>query len=312
MTISKTFDQEKNVECVDLNEIFRNGSPKDKVRAGNLLKEAHQGIYQKTFPIPSEQEDLADWMDRLRTGDTPQELQVFSVFGKNLDSKDPEIMGMIVSSYYKGTGVGLINYVIREKEFREDLKGKQLCKHHEKTLEDLCMRIDNKPLKMILWEANDPSKIEWDENSPDRFEVDCMAPQKRVDHIEKNFGCKRIGIDYAQAPLSECESYKDVEDGVCDELLLYSYNAEKYNKATVEDVEKYMITFSQALNGAKNPKDLKHPALVTMMNQLETMKKQSIPLLKYQQTDEQIDALSACNDNETSKEPIGKKASLAR
>jgi len=297
-TISKPFPKADGVECVDFNEIYDHGNPTEKRLAKKLLTRAHKGIYCKTFPIPSEQEALSDWLDRLEKGDD-EELQIFSVFGKNLNSNNPEIMGMIVSSYCKGTSIGLINYVIREKDYKGQLSGKDLCEHHEKLMEDMARQIDNQELKGILWEANDPAKIEWDENDLNRFEVDCMAPQKRVDHIEKNFGCKLLGFDYVQAPLSPCESLEEVREKTCKELLMYSYNADKYRNMTAKDLTDYLIVFSRSLNGASHPSKLGDEDITKMMNQLKKMEKDNIPLLKRLQTPEQQEALNkAGNDNE--------------
>lgn len=59
----------------------------------------------------------------------------------------------------------------------------------EKRLQDINSKINNEPLKAILWEANNPEKIRYDENNPDPM-VDCMSPKKRCDLIENRYGGK--------------------------------------------------------------------------------------------------------------------------
>lgn len=165
---------DENIQRLDFNDVFdkslavindKGASPEavaqarsDMAHATRLIRQIHRGLYQRTFPIPSEQEAVADWLERLKSGDKPQNLQLFTAYGKNLDDlKNATVAGFIVSEYYKGTELGLINYVIRDKEFAKGEKrfaAQEMCDDHVGLMGEKCRGADGTDLKGVLWEAN--------------------------------------------------------------------------------------------------------------------------------------------------------------
>ncbi len=147
-----------DIQRIDFNEIFGNdnATAQDIAAARELLARIHGGLYCRTFPIASEREELTEWFDRLSDGESNQSIQFFSVYGKNLeDAERAEIIGLIVSEYFKGQGCGIICYVIREKSYEDILPAKIMCDRHEILMREVCRRVDGHPLKAIFWEAND-------------------------------------------------------------------------------------------------------------------------------------------------------------
>ena len=199
--------------------------------------------------------------------------------------ENPDIIGLIVSSFYIGCACGLIDYLIRKKECSKILPAAVMLELQEKILKDICWKYEERPLKMILWEANDPEKMTWDDKNPD-YMLDCMNPQKRVNHIKRTFDCKQIGITYAQAPLCAVHNQREIDEKICSNLLLFLYKATYYNKASAEDLEQFLISFSQACNG-HFPDQLHNAHIDKMMRQIAVMKRFDIPLLYERQTEDQ-------------------------
>ncbi|MDR1693809.1 MAG: hypothetical protein LBR70_01255 [Lactobacillaceae bacterium] len=289
MTISKTFKTEAGeaIECVDLNDAFeKGGSKSDQQAAAKLLANVHAGIYNDAFPIPCEQESLEYWMGNLQAG-REEGQQLLSVFGKDLDSQNPQIMGFICSRVLADSNCALVDYIIRVKEYDNTISGAEICSHAEKGLNDLNNSINGQPLKAIFWEVNDPAKVEWNENDPNRFENDCMDPAKRIKIISgPGYEAEETGFDFVQGPLDECSTQQEINDGVCDTLKLYKLKSEKYNQATAEDAKKFVIRYNMATNGSSNPRELNNEAMITMLDQLDVMIAENIPLMKKQQTKE--------------------------
>lgn len=278
-----------NFQYIDLYDVFSAGNRAEKEQGLFLLGKAYREIYLKMFPVPSEQEAFEDWCDNLENAGKNHDVQSFSLYGFDLDRKNPKIVGLIVTSFYKGCACGLIDYLIREKAYSKSLPAVKMLDMQEKILKRICLKFDGAPLKMILWEANDPKRIAWDDNAPD-YTKDCMNPQKRVDHIRRCFDCRQIGVDYAQAPIRVVRDQREIDENVCDNLLLFLYKAGKYAGATPNDLERFLISFSKACNG--NPPDrLNNRYIDRMMRQISVMKSLNIPLLHENQTDEQRQAL---------------------
>lgn len=275
-----------NIECLNLWEVFSKGTLKEKTFALRLLKQAYDEIYIKTFPIPSEQESFDTWENSCFEMHKKKELdvQTFTIFGFDLASK-PILIAFIATSFYKSSATGLIDYIVRLKDFRHILSALEICTYQTVTLQEICRKFDNTDLKMILWEANDPQKIEWDPLKPD-YTVDCMDPQKRIDTIENHLNCARIGCDYVQVPIHCVKTDEEIAEGLCDNLLLYMYNAPTYQDATAEDLENWLCTFSKSLNGYF-PNELNHPLISKMMKQVAYMKKKHVPILYQKQTPQQ-------------------------
>lgn len=296
MSISLPFSSPNasNTEYVSFNDAFEKGSPVDRRKAEKLLANIHRGLYNDTFPIPSEQESLEYWLGNLKSGRENGQ-QLLTAFGRNLDSPNPEIMGFICCRVLADSNCGLIDYVIRAKEYKGQLSGSEMCEHAEKGLRELNQKINKQPLKAIFWEVNDPAKIAYDENDPNRNMIDCMAPQKRIDLIESRFGCQKLGFDYIQGPLDPCSTPDEVADGVCEELLLYQYKAQKYTDVAAPDLERFIVNYNKATNRESNPRNLKYPSINRMMNQLKTMKEQNIPIIAGKQTEQQKQVLQNCN-----------------
>lgn len=266
------------IERVDFNEVFASGSDADKQTAEALLAKIHAGIYCSTFPIPSEQEALEDWVERLHKGKAHAPRQFFTAYGRNLDDPEhAEIIGFIVSEYYNGTRTGLFNYVLREKQYSDEFPAKEMCDHHLALMKGACKEIDGKTLKGALWEANDPQHEDfkngaWREN-------DCMDPAKRCSHIEKNFGARRLGLNYAQSPLGEYDSKDEREEMTCDALRLYLYDADHSPDFNAHDLRAFMHRFRESFSGAKHPEDhLDVDALKKMDAQLGVMEAFGIPV----------------------------------
>ena len=296
MSISKPFPARNasDIEYVSFNDAFETGSPVDKRKAEKLLANIHGGLYNDTFPIPCEQESLDYWLNNLRNGREKGQ-QLLTAFGRNLDSDNPEIMGFICCRVLADSNCALIDYVIRDKDYAGELRGIEMCEHAEKGLNDLNMRINGQPLKAIFWEVNDPAKIEYDENNPDPM-IDCMAPQKRIDIIERKFGCQKLGFDYIQGPLEPCSTPEEVADGVCEELLLYQYKAKDYKDVTAADLKKFIINYNKATNQEDNPRSLEFPSMNRMMNQLALMEKEDIPIIACNQSEDQKSKISECDE----------------
>lgn len=335
-----------HIQRIDFNTVFSQGSEADKADASRLLTRIHEGIYSTTFPIPSEQEALGDWLDRLNATEEPTNIQFFSVYGKNLgEPEKADIAGFVVSEYYKGTDLGLINYVIRDKAYHDMFPAKEMVDHHVETMKKAAWDRDRVSLKAPLWEANDPRKMllsaieESELFTPDEKEqysepalraieggvdmdvserkmiegvfrelhgkeywedTDCMDPSKRISHIENNFGAKRVGISYAQAPLEEYDTLAEREEMTCDDLFLYVYDASSYPDFKPEHLKNYSNVFASTFAGAE-AKELGVESLGRMVNQLELMESQKIPLMTHQQTPEQqrkILAISATPDTD--------------
>jgi len=298
MTISKPYHTVSghNIECVDLNDAFEKGSPVDKRKAEKLLATVHAGIYCDAFPIPCEQESLEYWLGNLQNGRENGQ-QLLSVFGKNLDSKDPEIMGFICSRTLNDSNCALIDYIIRVKKHEHIISGAEISDHAEKGLNELNMLLNGEPLKAIFWEVNDPAKIKWDENDPNRHEVDCMDPEKRIKIISgKGYEAEEVGFGFVQGPLDVCETQEEIDEGICDTLKLYKLKSQKYNKTTVEDARKFVINYNKRTNGMDDPRKLNNGRMTEMMDQLDLMKKLDIPLMEKMQTEEQQEMIQNASE----------------
>lgn len=318
-----------DIQHLDFNRVFKEGDDADKDAAADLLGRIHAGLYCTTFPIPSEQEALEDWLDRLNASEEPTNIQYFAVYGKNLgEPEKAEVAGFIVSEYYKGTELGLINYVIRDKAYHDIFGAKEMIDHHVETIKKAAWDRDGVRLKAPLWEANDPRKmllgaIEDSElftpaekeqfSTPVRAAIaagidmdvaerkvienaykelhgaeywqatDCMDPSKRISHIEQKYGAKRVGISYAQAPLEEYDTQEEREEMTCDDLFLYVYDADSYPDFNASHLKNYSNTFASTFAGAE-VKELGVESLDRMINQLELMERQGIPLMRHKQT----------------------------
>lgn len=331
MSLAKyaTATSNPDIQHLDFNRVFTEGDAADKKEAAELLGRIHGGLYCKTFPIPSEQEALEDWLDRLNADEEPTNIQFFAAYGKNLgDPAQEEIAGFIVSEYYKGTGVGLINYVIRDKAYKDVFGAKEMADHHVETIKKACWDRDHIRLLAPLWEANDPLKmllgsIEESEQftpvekeqfaTPVRLAIeqgtdlpvgerkaienaykelhgeeyweatDCMDPSKRISHIESQFGAKRVGVSYAQAPLEEYETVEEREEMTCEDLKLYVYDADSYSDFRPQHLKNYLNVFAQTFAGAP-AKDLGVDSLTRVINQLDVMEAEKIPLMSEKQT----------------------------
>lgn len=272
------------IERVDFNEVFATGSDADKHTAEALLEKIHAGIYCSTFPIPSEQEALGDWVERLHKGDAHEPRQFFTAYGRNLDDPEhAEIVGFIVSEYYNGTRTGLFNYVLRDKHYSNAFPAKEMCDHHMNLMQHACKQIDGTSLKGALWEANDPHHEDFKDGA--WRENDCMDPAKRCSHIEQHFGARRLGFNYAQSPLEALDDANDRRDMTCDALLLYQYDADHYPDFNAHDVKAFLSKFRHSFSGAAHDGDhLDVPALAKMDNQLAEMMTHDIPVRADQQT----------------------------
>lgn len=289
------------VEYLDFNEVFTKGGDEAKADASALLEKLHAGIYCKTFPLANEQEAVEDWLERLHKGEEQKPQQFFTMYGKGIDTANPETVGFIVSEYYNGTGCGLYNYVLRDEKYKSKgehpFPAKEMCDHHMELMESECLKADGHNLKGALWEANDPKKIQWDEKNPD-FEVDCMSPAKRVEHIEKKFGAKKLGFDYVQTPLTPCKSNAQAQQDTCEDLLFYQYGAKDHPDLKPQDVKKFLTTFAQNFSEVEHPTDLKVPSVNKMMGQLHEMEAHNIPMLEEKQTHIQKTLLNKIPDKE--------------
>lgn len=331
MSLAKyaTSTSNPQIQHLDFNRVFTEGNDADKKEAADLLGRIHGGLYSRTFPIPSEQEALEDWLDRLDAKEEPTNIQFFAAYGKNLGDPDKEdIAGFIVSEYYKGTGVGLINYVIRDKAYKDVFGAKEMADHHVETIKKACWDRDHIRLLAPLWEANDPLKMllasieESDQFTPAEKEQfatpvrlaveqgvdlpvgerkaieatykelhgeeyweanDCMDPSKRISHIESNFGAKKVGVSYAQAPLEEYDSVEERADMTCEDLKLYVYDADSYPDFRPQHLKKYLDVFAKTFAGAP-AKELGVESLTRVINQLDTMEAEGIPLMSERQT----------------------------
>ena len=297
MSISKPFQSlsSNNLEYVNFNDAFETENSIDKLDAEKLLRIVYEGIYNDTFPIPSEREDISLWLNNLKSGREKGQ-QLFSVFGRNLDKDNPEIMGFICCRLMDDSNCGLIEYIVRDKKYAKELHGIEMCEYIEKEVQNLNIKINKQPLKAIFWDANNPEKVKYDENNPDPM-IDCMAPQKRIDIIEKKFGCEKLGFDYVQGPLKPCSNQKEIDERVCEELSLYQYRAKNYRDVTAADLKKFIINYNKTTNQECDPYYLNHPSINKMMNQLSLMEKENIPIVANMQTEEQKLKIAGCKDN---------------
>ena len=278
-----------DIEIADFTEIFENKDMRQMDLATSLLIKIHDGLYNQTFPLPNEQEKVEYWLENLNSG-VEKGQHVYVAFGYNLMSENPEVIGFAVGGIAGKSSCGLVEYLVRDKKYSKVLSGKHICEYVEKRLQDINSKINNEPLKAILWEANNPDKINYDEHNPDPM-VDCMSPKKRCDLIERKYGAKKIGIDYVQGPLSPRNNEEDIKNGMCETLLLYMYNADNYHNFNAKDLYEYICCFNEDVNGEKNPYNFGHCGMDKMMRQLQIMIDNDIPLLLEQQTEEQIKML---------------------
>ena len=283
-----------DIEFVDFGKVFESGDRAAIMKAKILLTNMHDGLYCETFPIPTEQEDVSVWIKNLEDG--PKKGQhIYTCFGRNLNSINPEVLGFAIADIGGASNCGLIEYIVRKKGYSDKLTGKSMLAYVEKELNNLNEAVNGQKLKGIFWEANDPAKIEYDEAHPD-YSVDCMAPQKRVDLIEKKFGAKLLGFDYTQGPLEECSSVAEVEENICSELKLFQYNASEYSDLTPQDIKNYICHFNKTVNNSEHPRDLQSPEINRMMNQLDVMIEHNIPVLSQNQTVEHKQLLNKYAD----------------
>ena len=297
MSISRPFPtcNASDIEYVNFNDAFETGDIAVQQEAEGLLRIIYDGIYNDTFPIPSEREDISLWLNNLKNGREKGQ-QLFTTFGRNLDTNNPEIMGFICCRILDDSNCALIEYLVRDKKYSKELRGIEMCEHLEKELQDVNLKINNQPLKAIFWDANNPEKVKYDENNPDPM-VDCMAPQKRINIIEQRYGCKKLGFDYIQGPLKPCVTQAEVDERVCEELSLYQFKAKDYRTVTATDLKKFIINYNKATNQENDPRNLNHHSMNRMMNQLLLMEQENIPIVESEQTEEQRAKISVCSGN---------------
>ena len=143
--ISKPFEGAKSpdIEYIDFGKVFEKGNSAEIARAKVVLKKMHSGLYCKTFPIPTEQEDVGVWIDCLEKG--PKEGQhIYTCFGRRLSSNNPEILGFVIADIGGSSNCGLIEYVVREKGCSDQLTGKSMLAYVEKELNELNMLLMGK------------------------------------------------------------------------------------------------------------------------------------------------------------------------
>lgn len=268
MSIAKKFIAKSGAELeyVSLIDVYNNGTLISKGRAHKLFKKVYNGIYQEAFPLPDERELFCDWVRLVETGG-----KELITFGKDLESDNPIIMGFVSSAVLGDSCCGMVDYRIRDKKYKQILSGAEISAKSEEAILAMNYNLNRKPLKMIVGEINNPEKLNWNENDPNRFTIDCMNPQKRVDHFTSKMGYKKIGIDYVQVPLRK-------DKNVCKSLLLMQHSPERYPDATAEDLEKLIINYYQITTGDNNPYNFNDRDLNRMMNQIKIMKTYNIPI----------------------------------
>lgn len=281
------------IEILDFSAVFDSKDTSKITQAQRLLRRVHKDVYCQFFPLENEQESVDCWLDLLRLGSVKGQ-HVYMVFGRDLYSSDPEIMAFIAASITGSSSCGLIEYIIRKKEYSDCLNGLNICHLMVNRLQELNLLINHEPLKAVLWEVNDPEKTPYDEQHPDPS-IDCMSPQKRRLLLEQKYRAKRIGIDYVQGPLRPCQTAEEINRMSCENLLLYLYDAANFPHFRAEDLYQYICCFNQITNEHKNPFDLRHTGINKMMNQILLMIDQNIPVLAERQTPEQIKKLKSCS-----------------
>ena len=264
-----------NVEYVNLSRAFEMADENEKKDLTRLTKQLHAGLYCETFTIDEEREDVSVWLKLLKRGRLKGQ-HIYCVFGLNLASENPDILGFAITDVGGNTNCGLIEYVVRRKGFGAVLKGKDMLAYIEKELNVLNEELNHQKLKGIFWEANDPAKL--------RDDQDCMSPQKRIDLIQTQYGAKELGFDYVQGPLEECATPKEVALKICKNLKLFQFHADAYPDLTAQDIKNYICRFNKVVNNSDHPRDLKSPEINKMMDQLDLMIEYNIPVLKERQT----------------------------
>ena len=266
------------IEYINFNQAYENATEVEKKQLENLIKKMHAGLYTQTFIIPQEREDVSVWLNVLRVG--PLEGQcLYMVFGRALSTSNPDILGFVIADIGGDSNCGLVEYIVRKKGFSTVLSGVDMLAMMEKELNLLNIELNGQPLKGIFWESNDPQKVRADE--------DCMSPQKRIDLIIKKYGAKELGFDYVQGPLEECSDSQTVADKICTNLKLFLYNANSYPHLTAQDIKNYICRFNQVANKSNHPRDLKSPEIDRMMDELDVMIENNIPVVLEQQTPQQ-------------------------
>lgn len=280
MNFIKSFKD--NIEYIDLWDVFLSGNLKEQEFALKLLKKVYDEVYLKSFPITAEQENFNIWKNnRVRWRKYKDfYVQTFTIWGFNLRT-DPIFIGFVATSFYKGTGIGLMDYVVRVKEFQNIISAIDICEYQAQTLNRICQKCDGTDIKAILWEANNPDKVVWNSNHPN-YSVDCMDPKKRIRAIEQNMKCLRLGFDYVQIPMRKVNTSKDIENGICNNLLLYQYNVPKYKAVTAKNILNWLNVFSKSCNGYL-PAELNNDSVNKMLKQLQYMKEHHIPMLYEKQ-----------------------------
>ena len=257
-----------DIEYVVFSDIY-NSKDKDAIcKAGKLLKFIHDGIYVAHFPLADEQESFETW-ENLLNG----KKHIYIALGQNLNSNNPNIAGFIVVGLYNKSG--LVEYIIRTKEYKNRLRGIEMLHLAIEHLNKLSHNINNESINCMYWELNDPDKIEFNTNT------DCMSPLKRMNLVKQTYNGKLLGFDYIQPPLTEGQD-------ICDNLRLARIDVEysDLNKDKIaQQLKDYLSDFVQRLT-QKNPYEVMatEPKINRMFKQVDFMIQQHISPFEDEQT----------------------------
>lgn len=140
--------------------------------------------------------------------------------------------------------------------------------------------------------------------------VDCMDPQKRVEHIEKHYGARQVGISYAQPPLSSYATQEQRTAMTSGNMLLYVYNAKAYDNFTLKTLRAYLEFFTTVFSGARSARALGVPAVTSMMDQMDLIEGENLSIWSDRQSPEDISKIRALLKAEIT--PFASKASSTR
>ncbi|MCB2082370.1 MAG: hypothetical protein H6908_03915 [Hyphomicrobiales bacterium] len=195
--------------------------------------------------------------------------------GENLnDPEKAKVIGFEVTSYFPESKAGLVNYVIKNEEYKKgnangnpNYQALPMMEHAVAYLEEITKQQFGSDIKVILWESNDPAKIQWNPQSPD-LTVDVMAPARRIQLVEEKFGFVRVNMDYVQGDISGPDNYAKAE---CSDLILYICKNSDGKIPTddlAQTLKAYLIEFNRHFNDGKS---LKTSEGKQMMTQVEEM-----------------------------------------
>lgn len=178
------------------------------------LLAAFVDLYTRTFTVPSEREDPAQWPSRLY-GDLPapqprMHLLVAVAPDGDPDAGDdtahPEVLGGMAFEYYRDSRCGLLTYLVTDPAHRRRGLARRLIRQAVALLQRGAREYGTE-LRGVFSETEDPRQVGAHGNA--------MSPRDRLTALAR-LGARRIDIPYVQPALEGGQ-------GRCRHLLLLAF-----------------------------------------------------------------------------------------